>query len=297
MSGSLNPASEAAGVPFLPPSVLIPASELLARQDSAMCFIGMQCPSHPLPRKILKEIYHAPARSNRKQTAVSHSSSCGSFASISSGDNTNDEDKSTQQKASSCQNTRARTSIAVVGCMVPGPNSPVKSSASAVSSILSQPLIPGTVGATTASDVKKVMADKVQSTLPTNKDENRPGSIFIVDGEDNRESFSVPTCQYGKPHPVSLVIDGDNRTIHLLRLNHGPDAKELAGVTIKETLLTKDAVYRALLKPTSSRAHPHMKQKTGESASIDRVITAVLSRWKIQESVIGSNHEATDTTT
>jgi len=94
------------------------------------------------------------------------------------------------------------------------------------------------------------------------------GSVFIVNGEDNREMFSVPTCQYGKSHPISLVIDGDNKTIHLIR--HAKD---------QASPVTKDSVYSALIKPDTNN-----KEKKGDTSSIDRVISAVLSRWKIVES-------------
>ena len=93
-----------------------------------------------------------------------------------------------------------------------------------------------------------------------------------MDGEDNRESFSVPTCQYGRPPPLSLVVDGDERTVRLIR--RGPATKEAA--------ITMGSVRRALLKPASRNA---VKVNGGDSPNIDRVVTAVLSRWAIQESV------------
>jgi len=226
----------AAALPILPESALIRATELLptqggVSQDEDRYFISMRCPSHPLSQKILKEIYHCPSsRLNTSPPTVAPSQSTESLVSISSMDDSN----------GSKNNSRPRSrSIAVVGCEVPTGSSINNS-------------------ATTAADVDKVMSTK----------KKEDGSVFIVNGEDNREMFSVPTCQYGKSHPISLVIDGDNKTIRLIR--HAKDGA---------SPVTKDSVYRALIKPDTNN-----KEKKGDTSSIDRVISAVLSRWKIVES-------------
>lgn len=205
-------------------------------------------------------------------------------------DNTNGENKICQRKALSRKSGRARPGIAVVGCMAPGLQSFADDAADP-----SQANVQAS-GATTASDVDGAM---VQSISPADGHQNR-GRVFIMNGEENLESFSVPTCQYGRPHPVSLVIDGDNQTIHLVR-RRGQVAKESPGGAKKESLLTKDSVYRALLKPASSSNNGQPFALNGRASlrdavtdrkrdvtSIDRVITAVLSRWKIKESIVGS---------
>jgi len=265
-TGSSNTGSRtSASVPVLPMPALIPGRE------KETYFIRMQCPSHPLPRKILNEVYRGTSLSNSPPISASQHPSSESLGSVSSADdNLSGESKSAQYKASSPKNGRVRSNIAVVGCMV----HTLKPSANNRA----------TDGVTTAKDVNKVMTDFVRSGPSINQHEGSQDGIYVVDGEDNRESFSVPTCQYGKPHPDSLVIDGDNRTIHLMR--RGPIAKDSARGTMKEALLTKKSVYRALLEPVSlANGQTFIKKKKGDDTSIDRVITAVLSRWKIQESV------------
>lgn len=250
--GNLSPSI--AKMAILPESVLIPATQLLpirggeGNEVDDRQFVGLRCPSHPLSRKILNEIYHNPARLNT-------SPSTDSIISMSSLDN------------SSCGNSRVRSSIAVVGSRVHG--------------------LPSTSGSlnshhvTTAADVGQSMAAMMQSSsLGSNRQENK-ARLFIVDGEDNRESFSVPTCQYGKPHHVSLAIDGDNKTIYLIR--HDTEAHGIS----------KAVVHRALTTPVTSSSDTGLfslkpqatATKKGDAAarSIDRVITAVLSRWKIEE--------------
>lgn len=267
--------SDATSLPVLPTSVLIPASRLLegscSSKGSDRFFVGMQCPSHPLPRKILQEVYRGTASSRH------HSPSSESLGSMSPDENADGDAKPTHQRASSCKLGRARSSIAVVGRAIPGMRASAEGAA-----------------AVTAVDVGEAVA-------ALSRGEKNPGRIFVVDGEDTRESFSVPTCQYGGPHPVSLVIDGENRTVHLVRRQ--PAVAE-AG---KETTPTKDSVYRALLKAMSPRksgsfeggggqSHDAGKEKKGDGTSIDRVITAVLSRWKILESTIDPNDVPSDAT-
>ena len=135
-------------------------------------------------------------------------------------------------------------------------------------------------GVTSASDVSDAMSSRIQSNSSSAYgQEDNGGKLSIVDGEDNRERFSVPTCQYGKPHPVSLVIDGDNKTIHLIHRDSSD----------KEASVTRDSIYRALVKPASNSSNSFMSNDTTikeKKTSIDRVISAVLSRWKIEESTI-----------
>ncbi|KAL3775139.1 hypothetical protein ACHAW5_010327 [Stephanodiscus triporus] len=270
-----NPPPPRAGVSVLPESVLLPASRLLtSRRDDhdhdeeeeggenrERYFVGMQCPSHPLSRKILNEAYRGP------RPKAAHSESSESLASSSS----TDENGCAQRggtTSSSRGNVRARSSgVAVVGRAAPAPPAAdVEDTAAA--------------GATTAADVCRAMASAAG--------QGSGGQIFVVDGEENRESFSVPTCQYGELHPVSLVVDGDSRTVHLIRSGDKPIARKDAADSPNEgTILSEASVRRALLQPAAFHSLDAIPDKKGDgTGTIDRVITAVLSRWKIQESTI-----------
>ena len=264
------------GVSVLPKSVLLSASRLLTGRDASNIdndggdleerreayFVGMRCPSHPLSRKILNEAYRgggggaAPAHARAK---VSHSESSESLASAGS--------------SSMGNAARARaTSIAIVGHAVPGSATCADGGAAR------------TPGATTAEDVVRSMSSAVVNRQSA-------GRIVIVDGEDNRESFSVPTCQYGEVHPVSLVVDGDSRTVHLIRRDDAPvvTRKDEADGISDGTILSEASVLRALLKPASFHSLDAIIEKKGDgTGTIDRVITAALSRWKIQECIIRS---------
>ncbi|KAL3809363.1 hypothetical protein ACHAXA_004366 [Cyclostephanos tholiformis] len=253
-----------AGLSVLPKSVLLSASRLLTGRDAnyhdnndgdqqerrERYFVGMQCPSHPLSRKILNEAYRGGGHPRPK---VSHSESSESLASLAS---------------SMGNNIRARTvSVAVVGRAVPATPSADGNAAAP--------------GATTAEEVDRSMSSAVF-------DHKSGGRIVIVDGEDNRECFSVPTCQYGELHPVSLLVDGDNRTIHLIRRGDASVTRnDMADGINDGTILNETSVRRALLKPASFHSLDAIIEKKGDvTGTINRVITAALSNWKIQESII-----------
>lgn len=277
--------SNSSQVPVLPPSLLIPERNLLPDRDYSDCgssrennrfFIGMQCPSHPLSRKLLTEV-HRPRGASTSSTSVStitHSPSTDSLASFSS------LDKSPSQQQ------QIRCGIAVVGSYI----QPLTLAATSSPSLSPDGRDDqedkgnghgGTILATSASNVKEIL-----STSPNQSDTEQ---IRVVNGEDStREHWSVPTCNY-VTHPISLVVDGDNRTIHLLRNRHDGGGGVASGSDY-----SKEIIYRALLQPSSTSsklttASLNMENGNNKGASttsrseIDRVITAVLSRWKVVE--------------
>eukprot|EP00985_Skeletonema_marinoi_P008764 scaffold4011_cov128-Skeletonema_marinoi.AAC.3 len=268
-------------VPVLPPSILIPLRDLLPGENNntnneEQFFIGMQCPSHPLARKILTEIYR-PRRGSITSTSASsvpmtHSTSTESFASFSSLDTSITFPHCRQGKQQ-----HVRCGVAVVGSYVAPLLTGGPSSSSGGSST--------TVVANSATNVTKILSSSASSN---NSNVNRAAEqIYIVNGEDTtHENFSVPTCNYGGVSPISLVVDGDNRTIHLLR--HHQNGHNVVSGGCKN--IHKDKIYRALLQPPSSlrsttaaNVNNCSNKKTSSTREIDRVITAVLSRWKVVE--------------
>mmetsp|Transcript_14386 Transcript_14386/g.33235 ORF Transcript_14386/g.33235 Transcript_14386/m.33235 type:complete len:274 (+) Transcript_14386:235-1056(+) len=84
--------------------------------------------------------------------------------------------------------------------------------------------------------------------------------VYVLNGEDRCELFTVPTCQYKKPCATSLWIHDADRTVYMRG--------------------EKDDQYpttdRELLKAISSRPRGE-----GDNRHRDRVIAVVLRRWKI----------------
>lgn len=301
-------------VSILPESILLPASVLLQRSNGVddvidnndrvereKYFIGMSCPSHPLARKVLNETYRvgggggensisdsqpllsrltSSMRSVTPSSKVFHLSESAdtlvSFSSVDEGDRTLIRGNSRPP---------TRSGVAVIGRVVPAPPpsdevANLKGSTSLLSSSNTTLACVKTGGSTTSNDVAKVMS----SAIGKDNDEGG-GCIYVVDGEDTRESFSVPTCQYGEIHPVSLVVDGDNRTIHVIhrRSSVNVPLKGSAVATDEGPLVVSNAtVRRALLNPASFRSLDVSTEKmVDNNDTIDRVIRAVLSRWTV----------------
>lgn len=89
--------------------------------------------------------------------------------------------------------------------------------------------------------------------------------IHVVNGDDRREQFSVPPCEFGDLSSVSLVIDTPNRTVFLLR-----DESKSAQVSDPFEIKIAD-VKRALSQITD---HKNVKL---------RAIAAVMGKWDVTE--------------
>jgi len=285
-------------VSVLPPSVLIPSTNLLLDRDGDTTntnndtkeeefFIGMQCPSHPLARRILTEIHRPLRRGGGSTTTTSsslpmkHSISTESFASFSSLDTSNNTLTHRPGKQ-----RHIRCGIAVVGsyiapartgCSIDDDNDSGREEEESGVDTTS-------VLANSATNVTRILSSTPSPSSSSNLKKRGTEQIYVVNGEDTtHDYFSVPTCNYGGVSPISLVVDGANRTIYLLRHQNGKGC---------DSNFSKETIYRALLQPPSSFkstpvGHIHVDDGSNSKASstkdIDRVITAVLSRWKIVE--------------
>lgn len=91
-------------------------------------------------------------------------------------------------------------------------------------------------------------------------------TIHVLNGEDKRELFSVPTCQC-KPLSGSLWIDDTSRTIYI-RGNKTDDVTDI---------LSENSVKRAVrcLSPSPTEDE-RLKNR-------NRVITAVLCKWRVSD--------------
>jgi hypothetical protein len=90
-------------------------------------------------------------------------------------------------------------------------------------------------------------------------------TLHVVNGDDQREQFSVPPCELGDLPPLSLVIDTPNRTVFLIR-----KASISAKITEPFEIQIAD-VRRALLR-------------MGDDNSVkSRAVAAVMGKWKVVE--------------
>eukprot|EP00551_Chaetoceros_affinis_P013601 CAMPEP_0203705082 /NCGR_PEP_ID=MMETSP0091-20130426/48687_1 /ASSEMBLY_ACC=CAM_ASM_001089 /TAXON_ID=426623 /ORGANISM="Chaetoceros affinis, Strain CCMP159" /LENGTH=524 /DNA_ID=CAMNT_0050580349 /DNA_START=39 /DNA_END=1613 /DNA_ORIENTATION=+ len=205
--------------PILPTSVLTPLDSILGNDGgdkNEMYYVGMRCPSHPLARRILAEVY---AERDSKTVKKSHQ----------------------------------RISGAVVGY-----NPSVRGQNSSTFPFLCKDVC------------SSLLSIQDHFELPFQND-YKP-TVHVINGEDRREMFFVPPCQYGQSSSVSLVIDAPNRTITILR-----DRSRLHSKTVDEEFeLRIQDVVRALLH--------HNEDEPGSVKS--KAITAVMHKWRVNEKEI-----------
>ena len=98
--------------------------------------------------------------------------------------------------------------------------------------------------------------------------------IHVVNGEDWREQFNVPPCQFGFLPSISLVIDTPRRNVILLcEKNHSDESSQVT-VTSGFDVTVKDV----------KRALHHFDNKN--SSIKNRAVAAVMSKWNVTEIII-----------
>ena len=81
--------------------------------------------------------------------------------------------------------------------------------------------------------------------------------VHVLNGEDNRQVFAVPMCQFGDVNLFSILVDDSYRTVYLIkrRRDENTARSNLAEVDVKcespgcGQNITYKGIYRALLKP------------------------------------------------
>jgi hypothetical protein len=207
--------------PILPLTALRPLKSLIPTEENKdSYYVGMRCPSHPLARRVLAEVY---GEQNGKKSQT--------------------------------PKRRQRIPGAVVGfnASIPIPNTTSLpfSCKDVCSSLLS-------------------VQDDHGLTPSTSNVQNQKPVVHVMNGEDRREMFFVPTCQYGQSSSVSLVIDASNRRVFILR----DKAYYLNSQKVKDDFdLQVEDVIRAL--------HQEGQNEPGSVKS--KAITAVMHKWKVYE--------------
>jgi hypothetical protein len=128
----------------------------------------------------------------------------------------------------------------------------------------------------------------------TKQPQHHPLVVHVMNGEDKRELFSVPTCQYGKPFPYSLWIDEGARVVYI-RGSHSesgggtarrqPQHPDAAATTpgsvavVVKAVLTSVASSASSSSSSSSSSPSAMNDKRLQNRN--RVIAAVLRKWKV----------------
>ncbi|EEC44839.1 predicted protein [Phaeodactylum tricornutum CCAP 1055/1] len=115
-------------------------------------------------------------------------------------------------------------------------------------------------------------AMNVASRLFEEHDENnsRPWPSAVLNGEERREIFAVPTCEHGRVWPISLWIDASRRLVTI----RGQDP----GVNSTTMPLSPQNVMSSLYS-TSHRRNSGLSDKSMK----ELLIQAVVRKWKVVE--------------
>lgn len=89
--------------------------------------------------------------------------------------------------------------------------------------------------------------------------------VYVLNGEDRRELFSVPPCQHGRPPSCSLWIDVSARAVYIRGERDDNSTTEL-----------KKKIHKALSANPVTGSASEVSDKTRNRY---RVVTAVLRKW------------------
>ena len=252
--------------PVLPPSILIKAEA--RKHDTTgsnagrqpLSYVGIRCPSHPLARRCLEEVYYKNVRAStgsasKHRHCTKSSIVIGFDASIP----TADDDSATMTPTSVSKPSASTT--------------PTKAKEVCV-----QLLSPSASRKKAACGTPPKEPSLTKDTIPT---------VHVLNGEDRRELFSHATCEFGPDAFVALIVDDERRTIRIIK-RLDPNGID------RHTNVCTATVIRALLRtsPQLTPLSPAKGEKQDPAVAANagaRVITAVLRRWTASEEIIGHN--------
>jgi hypothetical protein len=120
----------------------------------------------------------------------------------------------------------------------------------------------------TAEIVRENLASP-QHTDPA--DEQPKATIHVLNGEDTKECFSVPSCQFADSPSASMIIDSPTRTVFIRRERKLPQAspneRPPTDVTAQDVL---DVLHQITRQPD-------------EGSAKLRVIDAIMQKWTVVE--------------
>ena len=128
----------------------------------------------------------------------------------------------------------------------------------------------------TRSNSNPVTAEIVRENLASPQhtdtaDEQPKATIHVLNGEDTKECFSVPSCQFADSPSASMIIDSPTRTVFIRRERKLPQAspneRSPSDVTAQDVL---DVLHQITRQPD-------------EGSAKLRVIDAIMQKWTVVE--------------
>jgi hypothetical protein len=103
----------------------------------------------------------------------------------------------------------------------------------------------------------------------------------VLDGEERREIFAVPTCEHGRPWPVSLWINGRDRQVTILDNSSASSSDNLPGLpNLSQPALNVEGVLQTVRSRHTSSTSTRSK-KSPKALFRDRMVQAILSKWTV----------------
>ena len=122
------------------------------------------------------------------------------------------------------------------------------------------------------------LRDNGSSYVTTAEQVTDSATTTVLNGEERREIFAVPTCERGQPCQVSVWMDADRRTVRVQRTRRKPRSQSKAEQRMSpDSVMGGDFISESSL--TQSLRGTNLKPKN----AVDRVIQAVLLKWKVIE--------------
>jgi len=99
-------------------------------------------------------------------------------------------------------------------------------------------------------------------------------TVYVLNGEDKREIFHVPACQFSDTESISLVINSLERTVSIIR--DGP-YKSVS----RRGIISKCASFGITVEGIKQAIHTCKTDKDVKLKS--KIISSVMRRWKVLE--------------
>jgi hypothetical protein len=103
----------------------------------------------------------------------------------------------------------------------------------------------------------------------------------VLNGEERREIFAVPTCEHRRPWPISLWINGRDRQVTILD-SSGTNATELSSNSYLPQPLNVESVLQVVRSRNYSSSSSRAK-KSPKTLFRDRMVQTILSKWTVQK--------------
>jgi hypothetical protein len=102
----------------------------------------------------------------------------------------------------------------------------------------------------------------------------------VLNGEERREIFAVPTCEHRRPWPISLWINGKDRQVTIL------DSSSASATASSNTDLPQPLNVESVLQAVRSRNYSSSSSRAKKSPKTlfrDRMVQTILSKWTVQK--------------